>query len=321
MDTLPKANITELEWRRRCVIALGLAPGANSGRLNRLASLLPPERIMEETKAALADTSILPSDVTWLEKAIAGDSQRLLDQAERQLALCKKHNAQIIACLDKDYPLNLRESSTAPALLFVRGTLHPDIDRCSIAIVGSRDSSHLGRRRASGLAQTVASFDWVVISGLARGIDTAAHEGALAANGRTLAVVGCGLDRTYPPENAELADRIAESGAIISQFPFGTPPAGHNFPQRNKTMALLSLATVVVEAGEQSGAKMQADFALNTHTPQRRVFFPRSLVESQSESGWVHQFMRRGAEVIEKVEDVIPRLRSSVVQQTTLPMF
>ena len=320
MDTLPTTNITELEQRRIATIALGLAPNANSGRVNRLVSLFPAERIMHETRAILEDTSMLPSDAVWLGKAVGDNAQLLLDQATKQLALCKQFNAHLITCAERDYPLNLRESTAAPAILFVRGTLRADLDRCSVAIVGSRDSSNLGRKRAFVLAQEVIEDDWVVVSGLARGIDTASHEGALAAKGRTLAVVGCGLDRTYPPENADLADRIAASGAIISQFPFGTPPAAHNFPQRNKTMALLSLATVVIEAGEKSGAKMQADFALNTHIPQRRVFFPRSLVDSQSENGWTRQFVRRGAEIVDKVEEVIPRLKLSVSQQSMLPM-
>jgi len=321
MDTPPTTNATELEQRRLCVIALGLAPGANLGRVLRLSEMFPPERLIHETRTILDDTSVLPSDVAWLSKVAAADPQQLLDEAARQVQLSEKYRARIITCLERDYPINLREAPTAPALLFIRGRLIPDEDRCSIAIVGSRDSSESGRKRATRLAQVVTSFNWVVVSGLARGIDTAAHEGALNAGGRTLAVVGCGLGRTYPPENADLADRIAEHGAIISQFPFGTPPAGHNFPQRNKTMAVLSLATVVIEAGEKSGAKMQADYALSTHIPQRRVFFPRSLMDSHGEGGWTQQYVRRGAEVIEKIEDLVPRLKLSVAQQAMLPMW
>jgi DNA processing protein len=162
-----------------------------------------------------------------------------------------------------------------------------------------------------------------IVSGLARGIDTAAHQATLAVGGRTIAVVGTGIDRTYPPENAELADQIAERGAIISQFPMGTPPSSQNFPMRNKTMALLSLVTVVVEAGEVSGAKMQADYALRLkqESVERSVFLAQSLIDKQGGTGWAREFLDRGAKPLRDVDDILAALPlPKIAVQHRLPL-
>jgi len=225
-------------------------------------------------------------------------------QADAQLYAAEQLGAEVITCFDECYPANLAESEHSPLVLFVRGRL--DIsDRDAVAVVGTRQASLDGERRARQLARILAESGITVVSGLARGIDTAAHTATLDAGGRTIAVVGCGLDRTYPSENAALADRIAETGAVVSQFPIGTPPGKRNFPMRNKTMAHLSRATVVIEAGEQSGAKMQADFALNHQDPQRHVFLTRSLVDAQPADGWASRFIARGARVLAREGDLL----------------
>jgi DNA processing protein len=308
----------KLEQRRRYFIALGLLPSATLGRVSRLSAVFDPETVLTSPKDIIEDSRIHPGDVSFVSRLATLDWARLLAEADKQVALSQKYQVRILTILDEDYPATLRESQSAPSILFVRGHLNQERDGKSVAVVGSREASDMGRKRAHQLARYLVTNNWVVVSGLARGIDAAAHEGALAMKGRTVAVVGCGLDRTYPPENADLAERIAATGAVISQFPFGEPPASHNFPQRNKTMALFSLATVVIEAGEKSGAKMQADFALSTQTPKRKVFFPKSLVDSQSETGWAHQYLRRGAEVIEQAEDVLKHLQRPLMMHQAM---
>ena len=245
-------------------------------------------------------------------RSVPVQREQAQDQAGEQFRLAERHHAHIDSYKHPNYPENLRGLVAAPPLLFVRGTLSIN-DEHSVAIVGSREASLEGQKRAYTLARMLALRDWVVVSGLARGVDTAAHRGALAARGRTVAIVGCGLDRTYPRENAALADHIASSGALISQFPFGAQPSAHHFPMRNKTMALFSLATVVVEAGEQSGAKMQADFALKSAHPKRRVFLMRSLVDAQDpRTGWAPAFIQRGARALGNVDDLVEAIQQNL---------
>ena len=160
---------------------------------------------------------------------------------------------------DDGYPLHLRSLSDSPPL-YVRGALLRE-DALAVAIVGSRRASPYGLGVAEDLARDLAARGVTIVSGLARGIDTAAHRGALAAGGRTLAVLGCGLDRAYPPENRALAGEIAARGAVLSQFPPGTPPLARHFPARNRIIAGLTLGTVVVEAAESSGALITAGLA------------------------------------------------------------
>jgi DNA processing protein len=150
--------------------------------------------------------------------------------------------------------LLLRRISDPPPVLYVRGVLAAEDDAPTVAIVGSRAATGAGRTLARGMARDLAAWGATVVSGLARGIDTAAHEGALDAGGRTIAVLGCGLDRTYPPENERLAGRIAERGAVVSEFPLGTAPLPEHFPRRNRVIAGWSQAVVVVEAAARSGA-------------------------------------------------------------------
>ncbi|MDP9378750.1 MAG: DNA-protecting protein DprA [Chloroflexota bacterium] len=254
---------------------------------------------------SLAMTPVTDSrDQEFFDKITSIGPQQLLDRADQQKREAERRAVRIVTYRDDDFPHNLRESQQSPPVLFIRGALRAQDDR-SVAIVGTREASDAGRNRAFRLSKFLCEHEATVVSGLARGIDTAAHEGALSAGGRTVAVVGTGLDRTYPVENSELADRIAASGAVVSQFPFGTPPSRVNFPMRNKTMALLSLATVVVEAGARSGAKMQADFALQPRHPKRYVFLLQSLIESRGETVWSREFLDRGAQPMQQPEDVL----------------
>lgn len=186
---------------------------------------------------------------------------------------------QVIIWNDEQYPVRLREIDQAPPVLYVRGVLDLQ-DEWAVAIVGTRRITAYGRQVAERIAVKLANSGITVVSGLALGVDTVAHHATLDAGGRTLAVLGCGVDRLYPPRNRQLAERILESGALLSDYAPGTPPEASNFPPRNRIISGLSLATVVVEASEKSGALITADFAVEQG---REVFaVPGSVFSPQS---------------------------------------
>lgn len=203
---------------------------------------------------------------------------------------------------DPDYPALLRRSPSPPPLLFLAGDpallWHPQV-----AIVGSRRPSPAGRQRAQAFARTLAGAGWAVTSGLAEGIDTAAHEGALAA-GRTVAVVGTGLDRCYPEKNAGLMARIAAEGVVVSEHPPGTPAIASHFPSRNRIVAGLSLGTVVVEAAQRSGALISARLASEAG---REVFAVPGSVDNPLARG-CHRLIREGAALVEGPDEVVAAL-------------
>jgi DNA processing protein len=196
--------------------------------------------------------------------------------------------------------LNPIESTYAPKHLFCAGD--PAILSCGVGVslVGTRSPSDLGGRRARKLAKTLVEHGYVVISGLARGIDTCSHRGAIEAGGRTVAVIGSGLDVCYPKENAELQRLIGKDHLLVSQFAAGTPPCKSNFPQRNRTMALLSYATVVIEAGETSGTRSQGWEALRLGRP---LFLLKSLVDNPALK-WPASMLEYGACLLERPEEL-----------------
>lgn len=212
---------------------------------------------------------------------------------------------ELLTILDAAYPENLRAVHDRPPLVFVHGELRPQ-DARAVAVIGSRKASNRGIDAARRIAAVLVDRGYTVVSGLAAGIDTAAHTAALARPGRTVAVIGTGTGRSYPPQNAELQARIAEEGAVISQFWPDSPPSRRSFPMRNAVMSGLSLATVVVEAGHTSGARLQARLALHQGRP---VFLPESLVRGQP---WAREFARRpGTYVVRspaEVADTVARL-------------
>lgn len=210
---------------------------------------------------------------------------------------------KLTTVLDDDYPANLRLIFNLPPFLTYRGTLRED-DARSVCIVGTRQASIEGIQQASRLAASLVESGVTVLSGLARGIDTAAHTATLAAGGRTIAVMGTGLRTIYPPENGELADRILEHGALVSQFWPDTPPRTDTFPRRNVVMSGMGQGTVVVEASATSGAKMQARFALEHG---KRVFLLASLIASRP---WAQQYLERGAIEVRDVDDIVRLLQS-----------
>jgi DNA processing protein len=226
---------------------------------------------------------------------------------ERQASLIQsldKSGIRIVTILDDAYPLNLRAIYNRPPMLFVRGSLQ-SADERAIAVVGTRSASPEGLQLAGRLATQLAHNRVTVLSGLARGIDTAAHGAALSAGGRTIAVMGTGLHTVYPPENEELAERIAQRGALISQFWPDAPPTKFSFPMRNVVMSGMSFGTVVIEASETSGARMQARLALEHG---KRVFLVEQLVMKQA---WARKYAEHpSTTVVRSVDDILGALVS-----------
>lgn len=233
----------------------------------------------------------------------------------RQITTWSAAGLRLVTVLDEDYPLNLRTIFNLPPFLFVIGGLEAE-DAFGVAVVGTRTPTAAGVRRARRMAEALARTEVTVLSGLARGIDSAAHEACLDSGGRTIAVLGSGLLRIYPPENESLASRIARHGAVVSQFWPDAPPAHYNFPRRNVVTSGMSQGTVVIEASATSGAKMQARLALEHG---KRVFLLSSLVR---EHEWAARYSRRGAIVVNDVADVLRHLRPvSVVRGETQQRF
>jgi len=229
---------------------------------------------------------------------------RDFEPLEKELCELPNIGARLIKWTDDDYPPNLRQIADPPPFLFVRGPASLT-DSNSIAIVGARAASDIGRRMAQRLGLELAAKGFTVVSGLARGIDGEAHQGALDAHGKTLAVLGCGVDVIYPAEHRKLAEAIIEGGgALISELPIGTQPMAENFPTRNRILSGLCLGVVIVEAAEKSGSLITARMALEQ---DRQVFaVPGSPLSGKTRGS--NRLLKEGAKLVECVEDVIEEL-------------
>lgn len=212
-------------------------------------------------------------------------------------------NVRLLTWLDEDYPRRLRDVDQSPPVLYLRGELLPE-DDWAVAVVGTRRVSAYGRQVAEELGAFLARNGLTVVSGLARGVDAIAHQAALNAGGRTLAVLGSGVDRVYPPEHRKLAGEMMECGGLISDYPLGTPPESYNFPPRNRIISGLSLATVIVEAGQKSGALITGQFAVEQG---REVFAVPGNIYAVSSKG-TNRLIQQGAAPLLKPEDLIEAL-------------
>lgn len=218
---------------------------------------------------------------------------------KRDLDLIMQKGYRITTMSDVDYPPLLLQIPDPPPFLYVFGHLGSAVK--NIAVVGSRNSTNYGILTAKRLCEDLASYDVTIVSGMALGIDSAAHQGALMARGNTIAVLGSGLENIYPPENRKLFYKIAENGAVVSELPLMTEPEGHNFPNRNRIISGMSLGTVVVEASKRSGALITAQLALEQN---REVFAVPGSIQSFKSIG-THTLIKQGAKLVEHAQDIL----------------
>jgi len=221
---------------------------------------------------------------------------------EDELDLVNRKGYHIITLTDPNYPSLLRQIPDPPPFLYVSGKL--DSSPMKIAVVGSRNATGYGITTTKALSTSLASLGVTIVSGMAHGIDTAAHQGALAAGGKTIAVLGSGLEQIYPANNKPLFQRISEQGAVVSEFSLYTKPEGHNFPIRNRIISGMSLGTVVVEATKKSGSLITARLAAEQN---REVFAVPGSIQSFKSIG-THTLIKQGAKLVENAQDIIEEL-------------
>ena len=229
---------------------------------------------------------------------------------ERELELIQEYGCQVLTLYDAAYPALLKEIDTPPIVIYIRGELTSE-DSLSLALVGSRDAKDYGRKASYRLSYQLAQRGLTIVSGLAKGIDTAAHRGALESGGRTVAVMGSGLSFVYPAANTDLAEKITASGALISEFPMETTPKPNNFPRRNRIISGLTLGTVVVEASNRSGALITARLA---GEQGREVFAVPGEIFSELSTG-THKLINNGAKLVNTVDDLLDELPRHTVSQ------
>jgi len=262
--------------------------------------------------ASIQDLSTIPGISKKSAAAIISFND--WDQILRQLDMLDKMGVKIITCLDEFYPANLLNIYDRPAFLYVLGELEKN--DIPVAIVGSRRASTYGRYTTDRISRELALKGITIVSGMARGIDSCAHRGALSAKGRTIAVLGSGLDVIYPPENKKLFTVIAQNGAVVSEFPLGTQPLPYHFPARNRIISGLSYGVVVVEAGEKSGSLITARLAMEQG---RDVFAIPGTIDSASSRG-TNSLIKQGAKLIDNIddilEDILPQLERSSARLT-----
>jgi DNA processing protein len=282
---------------REAYIALNMVNGIGPIRVRALLDRFnEPQAILSASKGDLMQ-------VEGVGEEVARSVMSWRDQVDldTELQRIEKAGVRVISRDDAEYPKNLREVYDPPVVLYVKGTLS-ERDGLAIAVVGSRRTTLYGQDMARKLAFQLARVGVTVVSGLARGIDTAAHNGALQAKGRTVAVIGCGIDIMYPAENQKLADEIVEKdGAVVTEFPFGVKPDKQNFPMRNRIISGWSIGTVVVEANLKSGALITANQAAEQG---RQVFAVPGRADSILSKG-TNKLIKDGAKLTEDVEDIL----------------
>lgn len=304
----------------RDLLILSHAPGIGPNRLRSLVNhFRDPHDVLEATpRQLIAVEGIERRTALSIVGYFRGDgSVEARRFADEQLARLNRVHGRIVTFWDKEYPAGLKRIYDPAPILFLRGAF-ADVDSYSIAIVGTRTPSPYGTQMADRFATDLARLGLTVISGLARGIDTSAHAAALRAHGRTIAVIGSGIDIMYPPENKALADRIALDGAVVSECVAGTKPDAGNFPRRNRIISGIALATVVIETGVDGGAMITASTALDQN---REIFAVPSPISDKRKSG-TNQLIREGrAMLVESIDDIVaelaPRLKG--ILSTNVP--
>jgi len=292
--------MTQTFTSREAYIAFNMLDQVGPVRTRKLiAAFGSPEAVFT---APESDLSKVPGIGRELARSITEGREKVDPAAEEERAA--RQNIRLVTFIDDEYPAMLKEIHDPPLVLYMQGGL-VKADQHSLAVVGTRHASHYGISVADRLSYGLSKAGFTIVSGLARGIDTVAHTAALKAGGRTLAVIGSAIDKLYPPENAELAVKIAAQGALISEYPLGRPPDRQTFPYRNRIVAGMSMGIVVVEAGEKSGAVITANTALDQG---RHVYAVPGRIDSPTARG-CHALIKQGAKLIETIDDIIDDLQ------------
>jgi len=287
-----------LQTERASWLAVHRTPGVGASTFLKLLSIFEhPQKILEASHTKLASCSLRKKSIDYLR---APDWQ----QVEKDCEWLEANQATVLTLTDDAYPTLLKEIADPPPLLFVMGDKSLLLSE-QLAMVGSRTPTPMGLKTAEDFAKNLAEVGWTLTSGLALGIDTACHQGALEAqNGRTIAVVGTGIDRVYPARNRDLAHQITQKGAIISEFPLGTAPVPGNFPRRNRIISGMSRGVFVVEAALRSGSLITAKQALEQG---REVFALPGSIHNPLSRG-CHSLIRQGAKLVETAEHIYEEL-------------
>jgi DNA processing protein len=286
---------SELLAEVRLSLVMGIGPRLRQNLLARFGSI---SAVLQASRDELCLVDRIGPKLAT-EIAAAPDET----QAAREIDDAARHGIELLTLSEERYPRMLREIHDPPSVLYFRGTLQP-ADQLAVAIVGTRHASRYGLKCAEELASALARAGFTVVSGLARGIDAAAHRGALRAQGRTIAVLGGGLLELYPPENRDLADEVAQQGCLMSEAPPRMKPLSGSFPQRNRIISGLTLGTVVVEAADQSGALITARHA---GEQGREVFAVPGPIDSLLSRG-CHRLIQDRAKLVSCVDDIIEEL-------------
>jgi len=280
-------------------LALSLTPGIGSILIRRLLDQFKtPEVVFQASRKELLKIEGLGEKV--VDAIRSGPSEK---GVQKELSLLKEVGGTILTLNDDAYPKRLREIYDPPALLYVKGELKKE-DDLAVSIVGSRKTSPYGRWITERVSRDLARNGVTIVSGMARGIDSVAHWGAVSEGGRTIAVLGCGVDVIYPSENRNLYAKIIDQGAILSEFPMGSPPEGGHFPKRNRIISGLSIGVVVVQANEKSGSLITAGYALEQG---REVFAVPGNIGTEGSRG-TNRLIKEGAKMVESSEDILEEI-------------
>lgn len=302
--------------RTEALIGLNLVGGIGSTRLKELIAYFgSPEAVFGASRNKL--TAIYGIGDKIADKIVTLKKENI----EKEIDAAKKLGLKIITVENDDYPLNLKNIFDPPIVLYLKGKLKPE-DNLAIGLVGSRRASFYGLSQAEKFSFELAGQGFTIVSGMARGVDTYSHKGALKSGGRTIAVIGSGFNHLYPAENKKLAEEISQNGAVISEFSLNTEPLPQNFPRRNRLISGMSLGVLVVEAAKNSGALITADFALEQG---REVFAIPGKIDSPTSFG-TNELIKQGAKLTSNISDILeefvlslPLKKKELIKNQELP--
>jgi len=294
------------EW-----IALNMTPGVGPRiATNLLEHFGSPSAVFHARRTELESIRLKPDTIESIIR------KEFAERAEGELERVKKIGGDILILDDGSYPSLLREIADPPITLYVRGDWQACLEQPCVAVIGSRQCSTYGENASQMIARDLASRGVTIVSGLARGIDSAAHKGALQGKGRTVAVLGTGIDGIYPKENSSVVREILDSGGcLVSQFPLGTPPLKDNFPYRNRIISGLSLGVLIVEASERSGSLITARLAMEQNREVMAV--PGNITSSNSYG--TNYLIKAGAKLVQQWQDVVAELPSEIAARILPP--